>query len=117
MKKTQILVAAFFALTMNLSSVFASENSNVKSSNQLLSDQIVRVFYSAPLEDLLDKKSEQVTVLFKISQDHQLVLLKVDGENKDLVRYSSYMLKNRKIKVDPSIEVKYYKIPVRFVNK
>jgi hypothetical protein len=117
MKKNQFFVITLFALVINLSSVLASENSTDALSSQMLGDQLTRVFYSSPLEDLLDKKSENITVIFKINQDQQFELIQVNGENKDLVRYATILLTNRKIKVDASVKVKSYILPVKFVNQ
>jgi hypothetical protein len=116
MKKVTIVLVALAAFIINLNSAFASENKVVKTNNQKLADKITNVFYSTPTQDLMDDKVETLTIHFKINQNHEFELLKVEGKNTDLVRYSTLTLKNRKIKVDPAIESKEYELPVKFIN-
>jgi hypothetical protein len=116
MKKTKILVATIIAMAINFGSVFASENAKTTTPEKLLADQVTKVFYSVPMTDLIVKKSDLITVHFKVTPDHQFELLKVTGDNQELIRYSTLAIKNRKFKIDPSVAVKSYELPVRFIN-
>jgi hypothetical protein len=116
MKKTKILVATIIATAINFGSIFASENAKTATPEKLLADQVTNVFYSGPMEELQINQKDQITVYFKVTSDHQFVLLKITGKNQDLINYSTKAIKNRKFKIDPSVAVKSYELPVRFIN-
>jgi hypothetical protein len=116
MKKVQFITTIAIALAMNLSNVFASENTVKKATNQKMAEVINKVFNTMPTEDLMNKENEIITIHFKVDKDNKFKLLKVDGNNKDLVRYSTIVLTKKEIVFDNSIEPKLYELPVKFVN-
>ena len=89
MKKVTIVLAALVALVINLNSVFASETTTDKSENLKMCEAITNVYYSAPSQDLMNEEIETLTIHFRINQDHEFELIKVEGKNPDLVRYST----------------------------
>lgn len=116
MKKVHFLSTVAIALAMSFSNVFASENALKKAANQKIAEVINQVFYTMPSQDLMDKENEIITIHFMVDKGHKFKLLKVEGDNKDLIQYSTVVLSNLKIAFDDSIEPKEYEIPVRFVN-
>lgn len=117
MKKVKVLVAALSLVVLSVNSIQASENKVAVSNNQSVAEEIKRIFYSSPTEDLMNEGTENLTIHFRITQNHEFELVKIDGENHELVRYSTIVLSNRKVKVDSSVEPKEYELPVKFINQ
>jgi hypothetical protein len=114
MKTTRFLAAIMVVATLSLGSVNASEKSSAAVAKQNLSEQIRKVFNTTPFDDLINQPTERITVVFRINQNHEFELIKVLGENKELTRYSTLVLSEKSIHVDPNLEAKAYYMPLKF---
>ena len=119
MKTANLILAAFALSIFSVTNLRAGEKEAIVSSaEQSLRQEIGLVFSNVPYEGLMGDKNEcTITIDFKIDQNHELSVIRVDGENQRLVRYAFNKLSYRTIKANPLLAGKGYTVSLRFVTK
>jgi hypothetical protein len=113
--KTTILVCMFLAL--GLAKSVAGENEVYKRAFYELEAQINEVFAQFPFEAISSYNNEVLMIVtFTVNKNHQLENISVESEDKELSQYVLSRLERTQIKVNPALDGKYCRMPVRFVN-
>jgi hypothetical protein len=117
MKTTQFFTAVLVIASLSFGSVSASESTTSAIANKNLTRQIQQTLSNAPFESMVNEPSELIVVIFRINQNHEFELIRVIGQNEELINYSTRLLSHKNILVSPEIEPKSYNVPVRFIYK
>ena len=118
--KTAIFILAAFTLSfLSVTSLRAGEKeAMVSAAEQSLRQEIKSLFFSVPYEGVMGDNTEcTIKVDFRIDENHEVSVVRVDGENDRLVSYAFNKLADKTIKVNPVLDGKGYTVNLLFVAK
>lgn len=119
MKTAKFILTVFSLSILSVISLRAGEKEAVVSAaEQSLRDEIGAVFNNVPYEGLMGEENEcLIKINFRINENHEVSVIRVDSKNDRLARYAFNKLSHRTIKVSPLLDGKGYTIDLRFVTK
>ncbi|MFK5958295.1 MAG: hypothetical protein QM495_05405 [Lutibacter sp.] len=106
MRKFKVLA---LALVIGTVSLFATNRDNLKEPTKKIRNQIENLL-QASIENIEDEMTVNIT--FTFSSEGEIVVLKVDTKNRDILNYVRENLNYKKIKT-PGVTNKLYTFPLK----
>ena len=118
MKTMKSIILVSFFLAAGITTTTAGENEMYNEALHQLNEQVSTMFNQFPFE-AIDGNDNYclMTVTFTVNENHRMENIKVESENKELAQYVASVLERKNIELNPALDGKKCRMPLRFVNE
>jgi hypothetical protein len=116
MKTIKVLFLASFFLIVGVAKSNAGENEIYNRAFTQIDEQVKALFKQFPFEAINgEDNSCLMVVTFTVNDDHRMSNIRVESENESLAQYVLSVLERSSITLDPILDGKNCRVPIRFV--
>jgi uncharacterized protein YggT (Ycf19 family) len=118
MKTVKFFFLACFFLVAGITFTTAGENESYNQALTQLSEKISTMFTHFPFEAIDGNKSSCLMIVtFSVNENHRMENISVECDDNGLGQYVLAVLKRKNIEIDPALDGKNCRVPIRFVNE
>lgn len=117
MKTVKILFLAVCFLATGVTKTMAGENEAYNRAVYQMCEQVKTSLKQFPFEAIDAQDNTCLMVLtFTVNKNHKMENIQVECENESLAVYVQKVLERKDFELSPSLDGKYCKVPLRFVD-
>jgi hypothetical protein len=116
MKTVKIILLASVLLAAGITKTMAGENEVYNRAYSQLDEKVRATLDQFPFEAINGQDNSCLMVLtFTVNEEHRMDNIRVESEDKPLANYVLSVLKRKNIELDPVLDGKNCRVPLRFV--
>jgi hypothetical protein len=117
MKTVKILSLAVIFLAAGITKTMAGENEAYNKAVYQMSEQVKTSLKQFPFEAIQsDDNTCEMILTFIVNNEHRMESIQVECEDESLALYVQKIIENKNIELNPALDGKYCRVPLRFVD-